>query len=96
VNKKVSNWGKFAANLGRLPFLLSGRFIHAKSNKNQYTLCPTLPEQTNSIPQNPRYFGMCLLNLTKACPSNQHPLSKMGKISKSFKKETESDFSKFH
>jgi hypothetical protein len=87
--QKVPNWGKFAPNLGRfaIPIVREPGFphTHAKSNKNQYTLCPTPPEQTNSIPQYPRYFWMCLLNLTKDCPSNhnQHPLSKMGKISKS-------------
>ncbi len=29
------------------------------TKKFQYTLCPTPPEQTNSIPQYPRYFWMC-------------------------------------
>ncbi len=89
MNKKVPNWGKFAANLGRLPFLLSGNLffrIHAKSNqKSVHTLLPHSSRTTNSIPQYPRCFWMCLLNLTKACPSNQHPCSKMGKISKSWK-----------
>jgi hypothetical protein len=42
-----------------------------KFNQNQYTICPIPPEQqTKSIPQYPRYFWLCLLNLTKHCPSN--------------------------
>jgi hypothetical protein len=100
--KKYQNWGKFAPNLGRLPFLLSGNLffrIHAKSNKK--ISVHTLPHSSGTNKQystiSEVLLDVFLLNITKDCPSNQHPLRQNGEnIWKNFLNETESEFSKFH